>query len=70
MKKKIFVVGALAIIAMSAMFMACSGKNEPTGCTCVLDNGDRIYASPYEMQQMGMTSCAQFAAALGGARCW
>lgn len=68
MKKKIFLVSAFVAMAMSAMFVACSSKNEPSGCTCDLD-GERIYVTPYEMKEMGMTSCAQFGASIG-ARCW
>ena len=37
MKKKFFLIGALVAMSMSAMFVACSGKNEPTnGCKCVI----------------------------------
>lgn len=79
MKKKILLVSTLVIVAISAMFIACSNKNEPSnnsnssGCTCNLD-GEKIYASAHEMQEMGMNSCAEFAAALrangGSASCY
>ncbi len=31
MKKKFFLIGALVAMSMSAMFVACGGKNEPAG---------------------------------------
>lgn len=37
MKKKFFLIGALVVMSMSAMFVACGGKNEPeyvNGCRC------------------------------------
>ena len=40
MKKKFFLIGALVVMSMSAMFVACGGKNEPAdpeyvnGCRC------------------------------------
>ena len=74
MKKKIFLVSALVVMAMSAMFVACSSKNEPKdefkGCTCeYYDPSDgssfNNFFSASEMKsQYGATSCSALASAI------
>ena len=74
MKKKIFLVSALVVMAMSAMFVACNSKdkNEPElkGCTCEyyivsLGESDTAYFSITEMKsQFGASTCAELTQAI------
>lgn len=74
MKKKIFLVSALVVMAMSAMFVACDSKdkNEPElkGCTCEyyivsLGESDTAYFSITEMKsQFGASTCAELTQAI------
>lgn len=71
MKKKFFLVGALVVMSMSAMFIACSGKNEPVnGCNCTIRESDgsqsREYFSKMDMAEVGATTCSELASAIRG----
>ena len=71
MKKKFFLIGALVAMSMSAMFVACNGKNEPTnGCTCTIRESDgsqsREYFSKMDMAEVGATTCGELASAVRG----
>lgn len=71
MKKKIFLVGALVAMSMSAMFVACSkdDKNAPTtptnGCTCTFryDGETETDSLPFEeiKQIYDVSTCEAFA---------
>ena len=70
MKKKFFLIGALVMIAMSAMFVGCKGQVQ--GCTCTAyEHGQIIHSNEYftlqEMAAYGATTCNGFASALTGA---
>ena len=73
MKKKFFLVGTLVVMAMSAMFVACSNKNEVTndaanGCTCTIRDSsgyqDTDKFSAMDMKEMGATTCGELATAV------
>lgn len=70
MKKKIFLVSALAIIAMSAMFVACSDKNGASnGCDCLIKDSygsGREHFDKGDMAQIGASTCGELAAAIRG----
>lgn len=36
MKKKFFLIGALVLMSMSAMFVACEGNKPENGCICTV----------------------------------
>ena len=66
MKKKFFLVGALVAMSMSAMFVACSGQNEPTnGCKCTFrfDGETKTDSFPFEeiKQIYDVSTCEAFA---------
>ena len=67
MKKKIFLVGALVAIAMSAMFVSCNGDGNGNLCTCT--NGQEThYVNP---ASEGASSCAELnSMAIDGVHCW
>lgn len=72
MKKKILLVSTLVIVAMSAMFIACSKNDQNTasdGCDCTINDGHgpaREHFSKGDMAQMGATSCAELTGVLRG----
>lgn len=67
MKKKIFLVSALVVMAMSAMFISCEKQSNNNLCTCT--NGQEThYINP---ASEGVSSCAELnAMAIDGVRCW
>lgn len=72
MKKNVFLIGALVMIAMSAMFVGCKENAPVQGCTCTAtDHGEIIHSNEYftlqEMAAYGATTCSGFASALQGA---
>ena len=71
MKKKIFLVSAFVAMAMSAMFVACSSKNEPSnGCTCTFTEGGKSYTESWDrgmMANYGATTCSELSGAIRGA---
>ena len=71
MKKKIFLVGALVAIAMSAMFVSCNGddQNQSNGNLCTCTNGEEThYVNP---ASEGASSCAELnSMTIDGVRCW
>jgi hypothetical protein len=74
MKKKFLLVSVLVAMSMSAMFVACSGKNEPSsssinGCTCMIrdsDGSSNEYFSKADMADVGATTCGELASAIRG----
>lgn len=69
MKKKFFLIGALVAMSMSAMFVACSSKNDPTnGCNCTIRESDGSQSSEYfskmDMAEVGATTCAALASSI------
>lgn len=40
MKKKFFLVSALVVMSMSAMFVACEGSKPTNGCICTITDKD------------------------------
>ena len=68
MKKKFLLVGALVAIAMSAMFVACSNKNEvKDGCDCTIRESDAAgteHWSKSDMELQGVTTCGELAVVL------
>ena len=68
MKKKILLIGALVFMAMSAMFVACSGKNEvKDGCDCTIRESDAAeieHWSKSDMELQGVATCGELAAVL------
>ena len=67
MEKKFLLVGALVVIAMSAMFISCEKNNNSGLCTC--SNGQEThYVNP---ASEGASSCAELnRMAIDGVRCW
>ena len=69
MKKKIFLVGTLVAIAMSAMFISCEkkdsvSKEEINGCKCsYYADGEKYTGVRVEIEDMedylGVSSCSQ-----------
>ena len=75
MKKRIFLVSTLVVMAMSAMFVACSknDKNDATassnGCNCTINDGsgnETDFYSKGDMAQMGATTCDELTGVLRG----
>lgn len=79
MKKKIFLVCALVAMSMSAMFVACSKKNEPaaptttpttvTGCNCTIIDAygdmDKLYVDYSDMKNIyGVSTCSELTQAM------
>lgn len=64
MRKKFFLVGALVVMSMSAMFVACNGNNPTNGCICTAtyENGETETESitlAKMKEEFGITSCAE-----------
>ncbi len=74
MKKKFFLVGALVAMSVSAMFVACSQKNEPatttiTGCDCTIyDQDGDVYTQYIDYSHMksyyGANTCSELTQAM------
>lgn len=72
MKKKIFLVGTLVVMSMSAMFVACN-SNEPSsgsggaiqGCTCTFQvpgwssSTTQTYSAS-QLNNVGVSSCSEW----------
>ena len=71
MKKKVFLIGALVALSMSAMFVACNNNAPVQGCTCTIkESGEPAVTDYFTLQEMagyGATTCSGFASALQGA---
>ena len=64
MKKKMILVSTLVVMAMSAMFVACSGNTPTNGCVCTIK--DAASGETYketitqaELEEEGITSCSK-----------
>lgn len=65
MKKKIFLVSTLLVVAMSAMFVSCK-KDEPSnGCNCRYEYDGEFLGSEFislsDMSYIGVKSCGALA---------
>ena len=71
MKKKIFLVSTLVLMAMSAMFVACEKKDDlKDGCDCTFTIEGETWTehlTAAEMMNYGATNCSALASALRGA---
>lgn len=67
MKKTMLFVSAVVVMAMSAMFVACSNNNAPVnGCTCTLSYQGQTETQSItlaEMQENGWKTCGDIVAA-------
>jgi hypothetical protein len=64
MKKKIFLVSTLVLMAMSAMFVACDKDDKngaKDGCDCTWASGQTDHISAAEMSGMNATTCGELA---------
>lgn len=64
MKKKFFLVGALVVMYMSAMFVACNGNNPTNGCKCTATyegETETQTISLAEMKEEGWSTCSDVA---------
>ena len=55
MKKKIFLVSALVLMAMGAMFVSCKKGSIKNGCTCTMSDGyytETEFITGAEMQEV------------------
>jgi len=67
MKKKMVLVSTLVVIAMSAMFVACSSNTPQNGCKCTMSyKGEKETGkiTIAEMKEEGWTTCSQVASAI------
>ena len=68
MEKKFFLIGALVVMSMSAMFVSCKDKNEVSdGCNCTITESDASgneHFSKSDMEAMGASTCGELAAVL------
>lgn len=70
MKKKIFLVSTLVLMAMSAMFVACEKDVLKEGCDCTFNEEGETWTehlNSAEMMNYGATNCSALASALRGA---
>jgi len=61
MKKKFFLIGALVVMSMSAMFVACNGNSPSNGCSCTASyqgETETQSISLAEMKERGWSTCA------------
>ena len=61
MKKKIYFVGTLLMVAMSAMFVSCSKNTPSNGCKCTMEiYGEKetfAVTTPEMINEYGVQSC-------------
>ena len=68
MKKKFFLVGALVVMSMSAMFVACNGNNPTNGCECTATIMGESQTGRITLTEMkdnyGVTTCSALASTI------
>ena len=68
MKKKFFLVGALVVMSMSAMFVACNQNTPTNGCKCTFKHNGETDSNTITLAEMkeyyNVTSCGALASAV------